>query len=152
MKRFLNETIFLNFICAITSTKFFIDFATKATTFNLNNLKMIDVLDLIIFASFALMQMSGNVVENSNSPKHFSLIHLSEPVKTEWKIMILFVIDFDNLIVFYSSFCFFFSLSFLAFPASRPSRVPPHPHRADGRRRRVKKKPPLCFFFKLKCC
>ena len=41
----------------------------------------------------------------------------------------------------------FFFLSFLAFSASRPPRVPPHPRRADGRRRRAKKKPSLCFFF-----
>ena len=151
MKKFLNEIIFLNFICVITSAKFFIDFATKMTTFNSNNLKMIDVLNLIISASSALVQMSRSVVGNSNSSKHSSLTHLSEPAKTEWEIMISFVIDFDNLIVFYSPFCFFFFLSFLAFPASRPPRVPPHPHRANERRRRVKKKSPLCFSFELRC-
>ena len=116
MKKFLNEIIFLNFICVITSAKFFIDFATKMTTFNSNNLKMIDVLNLIISASSALVQMSRSVVGNSNSSKHSSLTHLSEPAKTEWEIMISFVIDFDNLIVFYSPFCFFFFFLFWPFP------------------------------------
>ena len=81
MKNFLNETVFSNFICAITSTKFFADFATKVTTFNLNDLKMIDVLDSIISTSFALMQMLKNVIENSNLSKHFFLTRLSESAK-----------------------------------------------------------------------
>ena len=113
IKRFLNETVFLNFIHAITSTKFFTDSATKAKTSNSNNLKIINVLNSIIFASSTLMQMSGNVVENSNLSKHFSLTRLNESVKIKWKIMILFVIGFDNLIVFNSSFCFFFSFFWL---------------------------------------
>ena len=138
IKIFLNKTVFLNFIYAITSVKFFADFAMKTKTPNLNNLKMIDVLNLIIFASFALMQMSRNVVENSNFSKHFLLIHLNEPAKAKWKVMISFIIDFDNLIVFYSSFRFFF-FSFLAFFASRSPRVSPHFHRAGGRRKKVKK-------------
>ena len=141
----------MNFIYAITSAKFFAGFATKTTTFNLNDLKMIDVLNLIISASSALVQMSGGVIENSNPSEHSSLARLSESAEAEWKIMILFVIDFDNSIVFYSSFRLFFFLSFLVFPASRPPRVPPHLRRAGGRRRRAKKKPPLCFFFELKC-
>ena len=151
MKKFLSETVFLNFICAITSTKFFIDSAMKATIPNLNNLKMIDVLNSIISASSALVQMSGGVVENSNPPKHSPLTRLSEPAEIKWGVMISFIIDSDNLIVFYSSFRFFFSFSFLAFSASRPPRVPPHFRRAGGRRKRMKKKPPLCLFFELKC-
>ena len=151
MKRFLNETVFLNFIHTITSIKFFADSATKMTIPNSNDLKMIDVLDLIISASSALVQMLKNVVENSNSSKHFPLVRLNKSAEAEWEIMILFIIDFDNSIVFYSSFRFLLFFSFLAFSASRPLRVPPHPRRADEWRRRVKKKPSLCFSFELKC-
>ena len=114
-KRFLNKTVFLNFIYTITSAKFFADSATKTAIPNLNNLKIIDVLDSVIFTSFALMQMSGSVVENSNFSKHSSLIRLNEPAEIKWKIMILFIIDFDNLIVFYSLF-YFFSFFFWLFP------------------------------------
>ena len=136
-KRFLNKTIFSNFICIITSAKFFTDSATKTTISISNDLKMIDVLISIISMSSTLMQMSKNVVEDSNPPKHSSLARLSEPAKIGWEVMISFIMDFDNSIVFYSSFYLFFF--FLAFPASQSLRVPPHLRRTDGLRRRVKK-------------
>ena len=107
IKRFLNETVFLNFICVITSMKFFIDFVTKTAIPNLNNLKNNWCFEFDYFASFALVQMSENVVENSNSLNHFFLIHLNESMEIKWKIMISFIINFDNSIIFYSLFRFF---------------------------------------------
>ena len=148
-KRFLNKIVFLNFICAITSVKFSADSTTKTTILNLNNLKMIDVLNSVISASSALVQMSGTVVENSNSPKHSPLIHLSEPVKIKWRIMISFIINFDNLIVFYSSFRFFFVLFW---PFSRVDFLASHhtsAGRADGGGE-WRKNRRCVFFFELK--
>ena len=146
-KRFLNKTIFLNFIHAITSTKFFIDFVTKTTIFNLNNLKMINVLNLIISTSFALMQMLKNVVENWNSSKHSSLARLNKSVKTGWEVMVPFVIGFDSLIVFYSPFHFsfssFFSGLFRESTSSRPT-TPPQGGRAEEEN---EKKAAAMFFF-----
>ena len=143
MKKFLNGTVFLNFIREITSVKFFVDFVTKTTSFISNDLKMIDVLNSIISASSVLMQMLQSVVENSNFSKGFFLTHLNESAE---KIMISFVIDFDSWIVFLFVLLSFFFFFFLAFSVSRPFRVPSHLRRTSGRRRKVKKKPPLRFF------
>ena len=145
MKKFLNETVFSNFIHAITSTKFFADSATKTTIPNLNNLKMIDVLNSIIFASSALVQMSRNVVENSNPLKHFSLARLNESVKIGWKVMTSFITGFDSLIVFYSSFCFFFSFFSDFFRQSTLSRLITPPQ--GGRTKKESEKEVVAVFF-----